>query len=126
MNKTCSGCNFEFFNFLFFLIGSCPVFADEDAIKVEEATLDPNYVEDKQGSKTGIILNRFSIIFLFQFFFLSHMFSCEIYNFSRVSLFPTDSNAVKREEEAIKIDELNVAQIKELRDKVRLTKFILL
>lgn len=29
----------------------------------------------------------------------------------------TDANAVKREEEAIKVDELNVAQIKELRDK---------
>jgi len=29
----------------------------------------------------------------------------------------TDANTVKREEEAIKIDELNVAQIKELRDK---------
>lgn len=32
----------------------------------------------------------------------------------------SDANAVKREEEAIKVDELNVAQIKELRDKVRL------
>lgn len=30
-----------------------------------------------------------------------------------------DANTVKREEEAIKVDELNVAQIKELRDKVR-------
>lgn len=37
-----------------------------------------------------------------------------------------DSNAVKREEEAIKIDELNVAQIKELRDKVKETSFLLI
>lgn len=32
--------------------------------------------------------------------------------------FISDSETVKREEEAIKIDELNVAQMKELRDKV--------
>lgn len=30
-----------------------------------------------------------------------------------------DSEAIQREEEAIKIDELNVAQMKELRDKVK-------
>lgn len=40
---------------------------------------------------------------------------------SHINIFTTiftDADVIKREEEAIKIDELNVAQIKELRDKV--------
>lgn len=36
----------------------------------------------------------------------------------RICLIVTDSDAVQREEEAIKLDGLNVAQLKEIREKV--------
>lgn len=43
---------------------------------------------------------------------------------SKHLLYNLDANTVKREEEAIKVDELNVAQIKELRDKVGYSFFL--
>lgn len=98
----------------------CPAYAEEDAINVEESTIDINLGEDKQGSRTGnwqTNSNKHSISVLIDVDtdLLNFWINLKLFRFS---LFATDANTVKREEEAIRVDELNVAQIKELRDKV--------
>lgn len=78
----------------------------------------------EQVSKHGFTFisyqcSTFFVFLVFEVFLYLKKFSEISWNLIEYRLLYSDANAVKREEEAIKVDELNVAQIKELRDKVR-------